>query len=570
MKDAQSDRRLCGRDRTVRSPWPLAIILPLSIAAMLSGCGGHVDNGNPSPAPITSAQVPCESLTGTTIANATIRTAQSIPAGTYTPPGTTTALTGLPAFCRLTVTMTPVPDSNIGVEVWLPQAGWNGRFLGTGNGGGAGTIRYNTGLVEGLKRGFAVANTDLGTSPDVNTAVGHPDRWVDFGYRANHEMTVAGKALVTAYYKTAAKTSIFAGCSTGGQQALSIAQRYPNDYNGILAGGPANNRTHLHTMFVWNYKALNAPGATLSQGKLDMVNANILASCAGKDGGVASDKFLTDPRQCKFNPDTLPKCSGGDSDSCLTPPQLEALKASYAGPTNPRTGERIFAGIPLGAESANLGLLLQESSANPPQQFYQFYWTFGPAFDYKTFDFDHNMDTMDALLAPIVNANSADLGIFKANGGKLILYSGSSDPAVPFQGALDYYERLVQQQGGDIGTMQNFARFYLVPGMGHCAQFGGGNGVGNFGQPYSSWVPPDKTHDMLLQMIDWVENNKAPNQITAARLAPDGQTVVAERPLCPYPQMPNYQGGDPTKAASFACVEAPRGLVDVPASRYLN
>ncbi|WP_053063915.1 tannase/feruloyl esterase family alpha/beta hydrolase [Caballeronia mineralivorans] len=543
-------------------------------AIVLSGCGGHGD-GAPvvSPAgPVTSAQVPCETLTNTAIPDGIVQSAQSIAAGSFTPPGQASAITGLPAFCRVTVLMQPTPDSDINVEVWLPQTAWNRRFLATGNGGGAGSIAYVTGIAQGLQRGFASANTDLGTSPNINNMIGHPERWNDFGYRANHEMTIAGKALVNAFYKTGPQTSYFSGCSTGGQQALSIAQRYPTDYNGIIAGAPAFNRTHLNAMFSWNLKALNATGAQMTQGKLNMVTANVVASCAGKDGGAPTDGFLTDPRQCNFNPDTLPKCSSSNDDTCLTPAQLTALEATYAGPTNPRTGERIFSGMPFGTENLPLGLVnQQDASAWPSQQLYDLLWTFGAGYDYLSFDFDHNIDTVDALLAPPLNANSADLNDFKSNGGKLIMYNGSSDPGVPLPSEIEYYERVVQDQGADLNATQNFFRYYIVPGMGHCASIGGGAGVGEFGQSYATYLPPDKAHDVLLQLVDWVENQTPPIQLIASKYSTGANPQpVMQRPLCAYPQLPVYQAGDPTAASSFICKDGPRGGVPTPAPRYLN
>jgi feruloyl esterase len=468
--------------------------------------------------------------------------------------------------------MKPSTDSNIDVEVWMPRQNWNGRFLGNGSGGGGGGILYFSGLVEGLRRGFASAITDLGTAPDPNLAVDHPERWRDFGYRANHEMTVAGKALTNAYYKTAPRTSIFQGCSTGGQQALSIAQRYPDDYHGIIAGAPANNRTHLHTLFVNNMQALTAPGAQLSQGKLNMITGRVVAACAGNDGGAPTDTYLTDPRRCNFNPDTLPLCSGVDNDSCLTAPQLAALKTTWNGPVNPRTGERIFTGLPLGSESMVFGLAFQgDAVAWPPQQFYMFKWALGASWNFSTFDFDHDMDAVDARLASIMNANDTDLTRFKAAGGKLMMFSGTADPGVPYQSALEYYERVIQAQGGDLSGTQNFFRYYLVPGMGHCSSITGGPGVGDFGQPYSPYVPKDPAQDMLLKLVDWVENKNAPDSIIATRYAdPAGTTVAMERPICTYPKVPTYQGADATKASSFRCIDAPRNGVPTPAARYLN
>lgn len=561
---------------TVRQLKRTSMVSCLALASiMLSSCGGHVDGNSNSTStivPTTSGQVPCETLTSVAIPDGIVQSAQSIATGSYTPPGQNTAITGLPAFCRVTALMQPTPDSHINVEIWLPQASWNSRFLATGNGGGAGSIAYSTGIAMGLQRGFASANTDLGTSPNINNMAGHPERWNDFGYRANHEMTIAAKAIVSAYYKTGPKTSYFSGCSTGGQQALSIAQRYPNDYNGIIAGAPAFNRTHLNAMFSWNLKALNAPGGKLSQGKLDMVTKSVVAACTGKDGGAPTDGFLTDPRQCNFNPDTLPKCSSSDDDTCLTAAQLTALKATYAGPANPSTGERIFSGMPFGTENLPLSLVNQEDTTTwPAQQLYDLVWTFGTGYDYLSFDFDHNMDTVDALLAPPLNANSADLNDFKSNGGKLIMYGGSADPGVPFPSEIEYYERVVQDQGGDLARTQGFFRYYLAPGMGHCASVGGGPGVGEFGQSYATYLPPDKTHDVLLQLVDWVENKTPPGPLVASkyRTGANPQPVM-QRPLCAYPQLPVYQGGDATLASSFMCKDAPRGGVQTPAPRYLN
>jgi feruloyl esterase len=516
--------------------------------------------------------VSCESLTGTTVAGGTVNSAAAIPAGDYTPPGQPAPVMGLPAFCRVTVTMRPTPDSNINVELWMPRQNWNGRFLGTGNGGGGGSIAYITGIAQGLKRGFAVANTDLGTAPDPNLVIDHPERWRDFGYRANHEMTLAGKTLVTAYYKAAPRSSFFSGCSTGGQQALTIAQRYPQDYSGIIAGAPANNRTHLHTMFLSNLQALNAPGAKLSQAKLNMVTSKVIAACVGKDGGAPSDTFLTDPRRCNFDPETLPKCSGTDADTCVTAPQLTALKSAWNGPVNPRTGERIFSGLAVGSESAALGLDFQGNvAATTSQQLYMFKWALSPTWNYATFDLDHDMDAVDARLASILNANDPDLTQFKAAGGKLMMFNGTADPGVPFSSPIEYYERVVQAQGGDLAATQSFFRFYQVPGMGHCSSITGGPGVGDFGQSYSQFVPKDQEHDMLLKLVDWVENKNAPDSVLATKYAdPSGATVAMERPICTYPKVPTYQGGDATKASSFQCVDAPRNGVPVPATRYLN
>jgi feruloyl esterase len=472
----------------------------------------------------------------------------------------------MPAFCRVVAVATPTPDSQIGIEIWLPLQRWNGRLLGTGNGGGAGRIAYEMGMVEGLKRGFAVTNTDMGTAPDINGTVGHPERWVDFGHRATHEMTRVAKTIVSAFYKVASFRSYFEGCSTGGQQALSAAQRYPADYDGILAGDPGNNRTHVASYFLWNYAALNASSAAkLSAGQWSMVTRAVLASCAGKDGGAPGDRFLTDPRRCGFDPASLPTCRAGTSaDECLTAPQRATVRRLYAGPTNPRTGERIYAGLTLGSEDQPLGPAMQGDPAIwPDQQFYPFRWSLGSTFTSGGFDFDSDLDRVDAELSNSLNANGADLSDFARRGGKLMLYSGLADPAVPFAEVANYYDRVSASAGR---SDAQFARLFLVPGMGHCF---GGPGVTDIGQPFTSTVPPAQESDALMALVAWTEGTEPPAVLIARAPARDGQPA-RERPICAYPALPEYREGDASKRSGFACVPHARGADQRPAGRYLN
>lgn len=474
----------------------------------------------------------------------------------------------LPPFCRITARLTPVSGSQINVEVWLPAPGtWNERFLGTGNGGPGGAITYS-GMAAGLRRGFAVANTDLGTAPvsaraTIYPATRRPESAVDLGHRADHRMTLAAKALVASFYGRAARTSLFAGCSTGGQEALALAQRYPSDYDGILAGAPANNRTHLHAYFLWNYHVQQAIGGGLTQAKLDMVHKRVLTACAGKDGGLAADDFLTDPRQCGFDTAILPLCPHGtDGNACLTVQQRDALEKLYQGPVNPRTGERIFAGVPFGVDWS--GILAHGQPFWQNIDSYTWNWTFGTGYDYRRFDFDRDLDAVDANSASYLNSNSADLTAFRDHGGKLILYTGSADPHIPYPDTLHYYERLIAANGADLPATQAFARYYVAPGMGHCE---GGAGFGYFGQ--GSRVPDERRNDILLQLLDWVENRRAPNPIAQQIKAGQSQ-ASAQRPLCAYPAYPAYTSGDPASASSYACTIRERGNVATPAPRYLN
>ncbi|WP_260928158.1 tannase/feruloyl esterase family alpha/beta hydrolase [Novosphingobium sp. 9] len=532
------------------------------------------------PASLTRTQsafaAPCRALAKAAIPGGTVLSAQPvstakgaafIPNVSYRPLPQTAAMT-LPDFCRVTVRMTPVTGSSIEAEVWLPaSAKWNQRYLGTGNGGPGGAIAYY-GMVSGLLRGFAVANTDLGTAPvstqaTIYPATARPESGVDLGHRADHQMTVAAKTLIRAFYGHDAITSVFSGCSTGGQEALALAQRYPTDYDGILAGAPANNRTHLHAYFLWNFMAQQAAGGRLSAAKLEMVHNHVLAACAGHDGGRASDDFLTDPRQCHFDIETLPKCSGSDDGpGCLTQPEFTALRKLYAGPTNPRTGERIFAGVPFGVDWS--GVLAHGSTAWQNIDSYTWNWTFKPGYDYRGFDFDRDLDQVDANSASYLNSNSADLTAFRNHGGKLILYTGTADPHIPYPDTMHYYERVVAANGGDLAATQQFARYFLAPGMGHCE---GGAGFGDFGQGAS--VPGRIDNDLLLQLVRWVEKNRAPAPV-ARQFDAGGSKELAERPLCAYPAFPEYTSGNPSLATSYRCVPHPRGDVPTPAPRYLN
>jgi feruloyl esterase len=514
----------------------------------------------------------CEAIAAMAFPGAKVTASASVAAGAFTLarpamlPDFADRLRDMPAFCQVQIVATPSSQSHIGIEVWLPQKGWNGRFLGTGNGGGAGMIAYEMGMVEGLKRGFAVANTDMGTAPDINQSLNEPEHWTDFGYRATHEMTRIAKLVVSAYYKASAFRAYFAGCSTGGQQALSAAQRYPADYDGILAGDPGNNRTHVAASFVWNYAALTAsPTAQLSSAQWATVSQTVIKTCAGKDGGAPGDRFLTDPRQCRFDVSHLRLCHAGEtSDACFSEEQVGTLRRLYAGPINPETGERIYPGLTVGSEDQPLGPVMQGSAQWPQQQFYLFDWALGSSFKPSSFDFNHDLDRVDARLSSTLNANVADLSDFERRGGKLLLYTGIADPAVPVAEVVNYYERVAAAAGG-VPEAARFARLFLVPGMGHCF---GGPGVTNIGQ-LGEAMPVSPKNDILMQLVAWTEGGEMPEQIVARK--PAGTTSPAqERPICSYPALPDYRGGDPAKATSFACTAHTRGADQMPASRYLN
>ena len=507
----------------------------------------------------------CSAITRLAIPDSRIVAVEFITGGEFKPPQAGKLL-GLPDFCRVAVVSQPAPGSNIRIEVWLPGDSWNGRLLGTGNGGGGGGIPYDQ-LALGVRRGFATVTTDLGTSPNAKAVTDFPDRWADFGYRATHEMTIVAKRILARYYGKREAYAYFRGCSTGGQQALSEAERYGDDYDGIVAGAPANDRTHLHSEFLWNYQAAHeTPDSTVQPERIAFVTRSVIAACAGKDGGAPGDKFLTDPRTCKFNLESLPLCSKDWVKNCVTSAQLQTLKKVYAGPTNPKSGERIYAPLPFGAESSSLGLAYQESDQLPGEQFYPFYWAFGTSWDPMSFNFSSDEDRLDQKLAPLLNADNHDLSAFRTHGGKLIMFTGTADPIVPFPDAIQYYERVVsfmqKQRAANssskaLEATQQFFRYYLVPGMGHC---GGGPGLNDFGQRISS-----KDDDVLFRLEQWVEKGIVPDRILA-KGSSSGR--ASERYLCPYPQFPDYVGGDPMSPASFRCTAHSRGKVLETSDRY--
>ena len=432
-----------------------------------------------------AAAATCASLVNLALPDTTITAAEPVAAGTYTAPDGE-VFTNLPAFCRIAATLTPTSDSNINIEVWLPYSGWNGRYLGTGNAGIAGVIVWRT-LAFFLTLDYAVANTDMGTSPAATEGgrvlTDHPEKQIDFATRSTNLMTVRSKQIIKAFYGEQPKYSYFVGCSTGGGQGVHEALQFPGDYDGIVAGAPLFNNTHHTAANGWDYEAFNSSAANLTAAQATAITAAVVKQCAAEDGGLSSDNYLTDPRDCHWDPAALQCTSGeGDASTCLTAPQVAAVRKFYDGPINPRTAERIHAGRVRGSENNN-GLPASLGSV-PGSTNALIYWVFGNDFDWRNFDFDRDMDTVDDQLAATSNANTADLEEFKSHGGKLILTHGFADPLVPTLNTVSYYERLIASQARDgrhdgderserLRRAQQFARLFLLPGVAHC---GGGPG----------------------------------------------------------------------------------------------
>jgi feruloyl esterase len=435
-------------------------------------------------------------------------------------------------------------------------------------------------MVASLKAGASVGNTDMGTAPSANNdgdaMIGHPQKWADFGWRATHEMTLAGKAIAAAFYGSAPKYAYFNGCSTGGQQALMEAERFPEDYNGILGGDPANNRTHVHTDVLWIYRLTHLPADSLfTSGQTQAITQAVVAACAVKSGGLATDPFLTDPRDCDWDPGALACTLPNQPSNCLNADQVAAARLIYQGPKNPATGQLIFPGTVKGSESdGQFGWVGLESEPEVPFGSL-FKWVFGPTFLWPAFDFSQDMASVDQLLAPVLNANNADLTAFREAGGKLLMYQGWADPLVSPQNLIDYYLRAVDSQGS-LNRTQGFFRLFMVPGMYHCAFGPGPNAFGNLfsGQVYAAPPPvEDALHDALIALEQWVETGTAPARLVATKYNSDVPNlgIVMQRPLCPYPAVPKYSGkGDTNSADSFTCAVDTGDSNQVSASVYLQ
>lgn len=499
-----------------------------------------------------AAATDCAALGALTLPNATIDAAESIAAGAYTPPGGR-ALTNLPAFCRIHGIASPVTGSQIGFEVWLPQAGWNKKLQMIGNGGYSSSFSTNE-LGDLVRAGYVAVATDTGHSGnDPDFARGRPESIADWGHRAVHESVVNAKRLVQAMYASAPAHSYFKGCSTGGHQGLMEAQRYPGDFDGILAGDPGNNRTHLNAGFLWQFISNHNPGDNanpiIPDSKLPMITKAVVQACrvhnGTKDGGLATDDFLTDPRSCDFDPASI-QCKSGDDANCLTAPQVAALMKMYAGATDSKTGERIAFAWPYGSEglgARNPGWSAYWSEPGKPEQpvraSYWRDWAFDANFDWWKFDWSRDVQVADERLASVINATSPDVESFRKRGGKLLVYHGLADPVVPPNESITYHEQVTEaQQRANPGLkVDAFYRLFLVPGMTHCS---GGPGADKF--------------DAQAALEKWVEQGIAPESIVASHIA-EGK-VTFTRPLCVYPKQARYDGkGDPTNAASFACAD---------------
>jgi serine/threonine protein kinase len=522
--------------------------------------------GTKSPARSIAPSVSCDTLMRLGLPNTTIIATQSVITGSFAPPGTD-VIHDLPAFCRVQGAIRPAADSDIRFEVWMPSSGWNGKFRGVGNGGFGGSINFED-MAPAIRRGYASASTDTGhrgDDTDSGWALRHPEKIIDFGYRAIHEMTEKSKQIIQVFYGQRPSWSYFEGCSNGGREGLIEAQRFPEDYQGILAGASPMSM-HLLAAGLFN-NGIDSE-SYIPPNKLHTIGAAVLAACDALDG--ITDGILNDPRQCHFDPSIL-LCRGADSPSCLTAPQVAQLHKIYQG-LQTSSGEELFPGYLPGGEEGDEGWKAWITGPKPEHG-----WNFilgrgvfrdmvfsDPTWDHRTIKAEQADQIANDRMGPILSSTDPDLRRFQARGGKLILYHGWSDPESPGLVSVDYYDALLATMGRP--EVDQFARLYMAPGMQHCYAGPGPNFFGQFDPSALSAnadqlsIPMDPEHNISLALQRWVEQGIAPDTLIATKYVNDsdpGAGVKMTRPLCPYPKVAVYMGsGDTNEASNFVCIQA--------------
>jgi len=481
-----------------------------------------------------NGQASCEHLRSFHRGTSRVMKAEYIPAGefkfpalgSFTPPPMT-----LPTHCSVRILHRTSADSEVNSEIWLPDVpNWNGKFLGTGNGGYSSALSYYQ-MALSFRHGFAVGGSDTGHQGDgLSFGTGHPEKIRDWAYRSTHVLAQDARAVVSAYYRKRPEHAYFAGCSTGGQQALSEAQRYPKDFDGIVAGDPGNDRILLNADFLESWLVTHpADGPSFPSSKLALLSQAVIAACDKQDG--LTDGVISDPRVCSFDPGNLACGADPDTSSCLTQSEVSMVRRLYDGPVRDASGQPVFHGWPRGSEAGWGAYLVLPSQ--PVRLEFWVSWVFdSSSFDPRAFHASSAIAAARAKL-PYVEAVNPDLRRFQRSGGKLLMYHGWADPVVPPEDTIGYYQRVKKTLGPGV---ESSIRLFMVPGMGHCA---GGPGASEF--------------DAIAALDRWVTEAAVPDSILASHTSP-GQSSF-ERPLCPFPQTAQWDGrSDPDKASSFRCV----------------
>jgi feruloyl esterase len=524
-------------------------------------------------APLADAAVTCESLASVQLPNVHFTLAQNVPAGSFQAPGgrggggqgvaagrgatprnrhpvslagaglglgnnggrPNAAFMELAAFCRVTATLMPTPTSDIRVELWLPDEGWNHRFIGTSPNGLGGAIPYPS-MANAIRDGYAVVGEDTGHRTAEAHWMDDQERRKDFGYRAIHEATVFGKALTSRFYDARPSYSYMRECGGGSLAALSEVQNYAADYNGVVAGAFPVYLTRQTFGQMWPWQVTHKDAASvIPPAKFSVIHAAVLKQCDALDG--VRDGVLENPTRCQWDPREI-ACKSGDAADCLTAAQVEAVRKVYEGPVNPRTGEKIHSPLFRGSELEWQTPMGPEplGGGGPVLSFFRDFVFKDPSWDYhsRPLNFDADVARADDPSLTVIDAVKPDISRFVSRGGRLILANGWSNVIVPPGATVEYYNS-VQKTIGAKATERG-VRLYMVPDMSEC---NGGDGTDTF--------------DMFAVMRNWVEKRRAPQSVIASRVADDGR-VSRTRPLCPYPQVAKYKGtGSTDDAASFIC-----------------
>ena len=451
-----------------------------------------------------------------------------LPDGTFRPPGAAVPFEKLPAFCRVGATLTPTADSDIRAEIWLPESGWNGKLLAVGSGGWGGAIGYNA-LADALSRGYAAVSSDDGhESQGASFIVGHPQKLIDFAYRAEHEMTVEAKALVKTFYGRAPSRSYWDGCSGGGREGLLQAARYPEEFDGVVAGDPADVRRNAWALWLAT-QTFKDPAALIPPAKYPMIHQAVLEACDAQDG--VKDGLISEPERCHVDFRRL-ECKGGDAPTCLTARQVQSAQ-TIVSPLKSKSGAMLFPRLEPGTE-----LRWARLAGGPdPADLFLDQFRYGvyadPHWDWRTFDLERDAAKAHAINKEVLELDS-HLSAFAQRGGKLLIYHGWADQQVAPGASVEFYEAAARSSSKP-AEAQSWIRLFMVPGMGHCS---GGEGPDQF--------------DALGALEHWVEQGKPPNRIVASHRS--GGRVDRTRPLCPYPQVARYNGkGSIDEAGNFSC-----------------
>jgi peptidoglycan/xylan/chitin deacetylase (PgdA/CDA1 family) len=490
-------------------------------------------------APESVARCSVATLSALKLEATTVRTAQIVAEGP--------ASNGVERrSCRVQATVTTAADSAVNFEVWVPER-WNHNVVVTGNAGYSNALSTRD-MTLALSRRYAAVGGDTGhqtaTPDDLLWGVDHSERIVDWGTRSIHAITGPAKRIAEQVGGNAIARSYFYGCSTGGHQGYAEIQRYPDDFDGVIAGAPGNNRVRLNVAFLWQFLANRRPhddaNPIIQPAKLPLITQAVVNACDGKDG--VTDGVVDDPRRCDFDPAVL-QCKSDEDSQCLTREQIATLRKMYAGARNPRTGEPIYQGWPKSSEALTLlptgmpaiGWQQYSGGTEPARTNFWRHWIFNnPKWDWWSFDFDRDVATADEKVGRLIDQTNPDLGGFKASGGKAIVYHGWQDPVTNALDTISYYEQVRSRQGSQ-QEIDRFFRLFMVPGLGHCS---GGTGATTF--------------DFLSALEGWVERGVAPDRVVASKV--ENGATVRTRPLCPYPQRAVYTGtGSTDEAANFVC-----------------